>query len=289
MSMKIKTSELDSWVKEVDAVGGIWSKQSFELQTSFVLEYDTHVDKSLDPFSDEYFNQMTALHKEIYGKDIDQHVSEQYEFSFDQSLNGYNPYGSKDIRFISKHVHAASRLIKTLDLEPSAEICDLGSGWGLTSEIFSYCGAKVTAVDINKKYIELNTKRFNRFGYDSTAIHSGFDDINIDKKFDAVVFYESLHHSLRPWETIAKVKTLLKDSTGKIAISGEPIGTVWWPNWGIRLDAESVYVMHKFGWFESGWSKEFITSCFEMNDLSVAAHNTLEPHPGDIVLVATQK
>ena len=111
-------------------------------------------------------------------------------------------------------------------------------------------------------------------------------NINIDKKFDAVVFYESLHHSLKPWQTIAKAKAFLKDGTGKIAMSGEPINEFWWPHWGIRLDPESVYVMHKFGWFESGWSKDFITRCFEINGFDVAWNDNFSKDIGDFVLIA---
>ena len=34
-----------------------------------------------------------------------------------------------------------------------------------------------------------------------------------------------------------------------------------WPIWGLRLNAESIYVMKKFGWFENSWSQHFITTC----------------------------
>jgi 2-polyprenyl-3-methyl-5-hydroxy-6-metoxy-1,4-benzoquinol methylase len=287
--MVIRTSDLDSWINEVDSRGGIRSEESIDLRANFLLEFNTHVNTNLHPFSDEYFNQMLSLYKEISAKDVNQYSNEHTQFSFEQSLNGPNPYGSGDIRFVSQHVHAASRIIKMLDLPAEAELCDLGSGWGLTSEVFSFCGAKVTAVDINKDFVELNNQRFKKFGYNSIAIHSSFDDIDIDKKFDALVFYECLHHAIKPWETIANVKKLLKNNGGKIAIAGEPINTNWWPHWGLRLDAESIYVMRKFGWFESGWSKEFIIECFNMNGLNTICYDNLSSDPGDIVIIAVQE
>jgi hypothetical protein len=41
--------------------------------------------------------------------------------------------------------------------------------------------------------------------------------------------------------------------------------SVWWKNWGLRLDPESLYVARRYGWFESGWSQKFIRECFRRN------------------------
>ena len=42
----------------------------------------------------------------------------------------------------------------------------------------------------------------------------------------------------------------------------------FWKNWGLRIDdIESAYVARKFGWFESGWSGEFLEKCFRKNGM----------------------
>ena len=257
----MKTSNLDEWVAYVDSIGGITSL-SAEQKSEFSLIFETAVDKNLDPFSAEYHSQMASLYSEISNRKVDQETGEHVDFDFKTSLEGANPYGSVDIAFISRHVEAASKVMRYLELPPKADILDLGSGWGLTSEIFSYCGAKVKSVDINPSFVKLNNSRFQKLGYISDAEVSNFDNFRSPLQFDAIVFYESLHHSLDVTATIKNVKQFLKPETGKIVFAGEPINNIWWPNWGVRLDAESVYVMHKFGWFESGWSKEYITEVF---------------------------
>jgi len=72
---------------------------------------------------------------------------------------------------------------------------------------------------------------------------------------------------------------------GKITFAGEPINS-WWKSWGMRLDFLSVYCIRKFGWFENGWTKEFISECFNR----VGFNLTLLPHIGlrnGIIGVAT--
>ena len=52
---------------------------------------------------------------------------------------------------------------------------------------------------------------------------------------------------------------------GVIGFVGEPINDHWWKHWGLRLDEEPLFVARSHGWFESGWTLEFITDCFERN------------------------
>jgi hypothetical protein len=73
-----------------------------------------------------------------------------------------------------------------------------------------------------------------------------------------------LHHAVKPWETLASLDKSLKRG-GKIAFAGEPINEHWWKHWGLRLDIASVYCIRKFGWFESGWTLDFLGACFSRN------------------------
>ena len=91
---------------------------------------------------------------------------------------------------------------------------------------------------------------------------------NFESDFDAAFFYQSLHHCLKPWEIIAEVKEKLNPKKRLIAFTGEPIN-YFWKNWGLKLDIESVFVARKFGWFESGWSREFLEKCFMKNGMQL--------------------
>ena len=183
-------------------------------------------------------------------------------FPLEQNVDAPNPYGSNDVGFIAKHAHAVLAAVMASDLPAGASILDMGSGWGLSSEVMAFCGAKVTPVDINPDFVELNRRRAARLGLTSmTPIHSAFDTFETDSRFDLILFYECLHHSVRPWETLARVAPFVNPG-GKIAFAGEPINDAW-PTWGLRRDPLSVYCIRKFGWFESGWSASFITRAFE--------------------------
>ncbi|TIU30913.1 MAG: methyltransferase domain-containing protein, partial [Mesorhizobium sp.] len=98
-----------------------------------------------------------------------------------------------------------------------------------------------------------------RIGHKIGAVQGSFEDIPGDGLYDAVLYYESLHHAIKPWETLSLVHSRLNPG-GKLMLAGEPVNDIW-KHWGIRTDPLSIYCIRKFGWFESGWSADFISKC----------------------------
>lgn len=139
----------------------------------------------------------------------------------------------------------------------------MGCGRGLTSEIIAATGSTVIGIDIDDKMTEYSQGRAASRSLAIKRITSNYDNIissvGLDAQYDLALFCASLHHSTRPWSLLADIKSLLK-SNGVIAIIEEPINELWWEHWGIRLDSESVYVAAKYGWFESGFSCDFLYS-----------------------------
>ena len=138
----------------------------------------------------------------------------------------------------------------------------------------AFCGARVTAVDINPLFVDLITQRAARKNLPINARLSNFDDFLDEDRYDLAVFYECLHHAVKPWETLQHIALHLNPN-GKIAIAGEPI-VDYWQHWGIRTDCLSAYCVRKFGWFESGWSRDFITKAFDRAGFELH----LTPHTG---------
>jgi hypothetical protein len=128
----------------------------------------------------------------------------------------------------------------------------------------------VHAVDIDPVLGEVSRTRAAKRNYKLTRSDLNFDDVGFlaEGDFCAAFFYQSLHHCLKPWELIARLRTKLQPD-GVIAFAGEPIQTTWWSHWGLRLDPESVYVAREYGWFESGWSHQFISDCFTKNGMQL--------------------
>lgn len=255
-----QSDALDDFVAECDALGGIASPACRAATKGFRYHPKTAVDVTLDPFSDAYFAQQCAVYAEIAGRDIDQDTGEITPLDVDARVATANPYGERNIAFISKHCRTVLTALMVANVPPGARILDLGAGWGLSSEMMAYCGAEVTAVDINPGFIDLINRRTARSGLPIRTVQGNFDTVEPGAGFDMAFFYECLHHALRPLETLTRVAGFLGPK-GRIVFAGEPVNTIWWPHWGMRLDAESIYVMRKHGWFESGWSAEFICEC----------------------------
>jgi FkbM family methyltransferase len=148
---------------------------------------------------------------------------------------------------------------------------DMGAGWGLSSEFAAYLGLNVVAVDINASFVRLMSERVKRHGLPIQAVQSTFEDFTWAKPADLVLFYECLHHAVRPWTVISRLCGMLRPG-GRVLLAGEPINDFWWRHWGLRLDACSVYCIRKFGWFESGWSEPFLLQLLHRCSLTATIH-----------------
>lgn len=253
--------DLDTFVAEVDRLGSLGHPNVDLYLADFQLQFETQVNPQLDPFSTEYFSQQLALYTELSGRELDQTTGELTHFELDAHVAGSNPYNSGDVRFISKHTRTIYTCVMLANLPPNATVLDMGSGWGLSSEALAFCGTCVTAVDINPAFVELVQQRAARLRLPIKAVCAAFDTFQSADQFDLLLFYECLHHSVRPWETLRHLGQFVK-TDGKIIFAGEPVNRFWWPHWGLRLDPVSVYCIRKFGWWESGWTSEFISRCF---------------------------
>lgn len=258
---QVSRHQLDAFVDACDARGGPESAESAVYLSDFSYALEARVDQTLDPFSDAYVEQQLAVYREIAGRDLDQVSFEQAPVDVDRCVTGGNPYGIDDPGFIAPHALAVIQALWLAGLPPGASVLDMGCGWGLSTELIGFCGASVTCVDINPRFLALVEERARRRGLRVRTVLSAFDSLTLpdDEQHDLALFYESLHHAVRPWEVLERIAPHVR---GKIMISGEPIQKKWWKSWGLRLDPVSVYCMHKHGWFESGFSKPFITACF---------------------------
>lgn len=226
--------------------------------------FETEIDETLDPFSDAYFDSQIALYREVAGRDLDQTVGELHDIDITPNLAAANPMAIGDVAYISEHVRVVSTMLELAALRNEPEILDMGAGHGLAAEIFAFAGCRVTAVDIDPLLSELSRRRAAARNLPIERVVLNYDDLSAlpESHFEAAFFFQSLHHCLRPWDLVSQLRTKLVDG-GMIAFAGEPIQSIWWRNWGLRLDAESLFVARTLGWCEMGWSRGFIRSCFE--------------------------
>ena len=260
--INLTSLHLDEFVAYVDKNGGVGTSEFANLARNFIYSPEIKIDQALDPFSKTYCDQMIELYRELSGRDLDQETGEITSIDVEHHAVSANPYASTDIGFISKHARTVLTATMMANLPSGAKVLDLGCGWGLSTEMLEFTGAHVTAVDINSYFIELVERRSKRRLSDTRIIKSNFDSLDLDESYDMALFYECLHHAVRPWETLKHISTFVVPN-GRIVFAGEPINEFWWKNWGLRLDPLSLYCIRKFGWFESGWSRSFLGAMFD--------------------------
>lgn len=256
----ITPGNLDSFIASSDNVGPPGSPEVDEFWRGMRYVPETIVNQKLDPFGDEYAMQQVAVYQEIAGRDLDQHLNELTDFGMEGHIAGSNPYAHMlPPTTVGLHVGRVARAIQYSGLQIGDHVLDMGCGWGTSCELMAFCGLEVTGLDINPRFVELVNTRAKRIGHKVGAIQGSFENIPGDRSYDAVLYYESLHHAVRPWETLSLVHSRLKPG-GKLLLAGEPVNDMW-KHWGIRTDPLSIYCICKFGWFESGWSADFISKC----------------------------
>jgi 2-polyprenyl-3-methyl-5-hydroxy-6-metoxy-1,4-benzoquinol methylase len=267
----IHTSQLDEYKDTVNLARGDVNHPTVTTKyTNFAVAFDTPVDQTLSPFSSAYFDQQIQLYEEISGRKLNQVDGELHLANPEELIASVNPLGATDVNHMSEYCRAILTMLSLADLPADAKVLDMGAGHGVSSELFAFAGCKVHAVDIDPVLGDVSRTRAERRNYPITRSNLNFDDVGLIEADDysAAFFYQSLHHCLKPWELIGNLQSKLRPD-GVIAFAGEPIQTAWWNNWGLRLDPESVYVAREYGWFESGWSHQFISECFAKNGMQL--------------------
>ncbi|MGL5448181.1 MAG: class I SAM-dependent methyltransferase [Rhabdaerophilum sp.] len=268
----LKAEDLDAFVAHSDQLGGPDSPatQSYWANLRYESPLLSHPDA--DPYSDAYIQHQITLWQELSGRRFDQELNELCHFPFDNHLKASNPYARRDVSTFAHHLASLANVAIAADLPVAPRILDLGCGWGLTSEVFAFLGAEVTAIDIAQDFVDLVNARGKRLGLPMKAFRATFENFEAHDVFDMVLFYECLHHAVRPWAVLDRFANHLAD-TGKVVLAREPVQDLWWTHWGMRLDPFSIYCVRKFGWFESGFSLSFL------KNMAARAGFVVQEHP----------
>lgn len=283
--MIIGPTDLPQFVERIDALGGPGDSRVDAYWRDISYAPATSIDTDLDPFGAPYLEAQLNLYREISGRDLDQRINEHTIFNRAQHVEARNPYNHGDPSALAVQLIQLAKALRLAAPRRGSRIVDMGCGWGLSSELCAYLGLAVEAVDINGDFVALVRERSQRYGYGITALQSSFDDYVASGPIDLFLFYECLHHAVTPWTLTARLSAMLVPG-GKIVACGEPINTFWWPHWGMRLDPMSLYCMHKHGWFESGWSQDFIQRCFERALLNTRVIDDPDPMIGPIIVAS---
>lgn len=223
----------------------------------------------IDPFSADYLVAVRDWLSEITGRgDYDparDELSNYLAHHSDAAGQTFTPsiYGFGDSVFLGDMLQSFGAILKLLGVRRGQSVLEYGSGDGQISLALARMGCRVTAVDIEPRYLESITTQATAMGTSLLTVLGPFGTAEPDCKYDRILFFESFHHALEHQSIMKRLRDQLSPG-GWIIFAGEPIlaadshfrCTLPYP-WGPRLDGLSLRAMRSQGWCELGFTREY--------------------------------
>jgi ubiquinone/menaquinone biosynthesis C-methylase UbiE len=183
--------------------------------------------------------------------------AESTPFDFDAALVAPFPYSTGSAQTVGNQLMAIGHIMKTMALPPGSRVLELGPGWGNTTLALAQMGHHVTAIDIDPRFCELIAERARRAGVGIEVRQGDFAMVDaLDSTFDAVLFFESFHHSADHLALLERLNQVVA-ADGALVFAAEPISDALPAPWCLRLDGESLWAIRKNGWFELGFQEQY--------------------------------
>ncbi len=273
--------QLDSILEELDEAAAVSDDALRLVFPTFKMEVASEA--SADPYSLEYRKAQFGLYEKLAGKPY-QVTNEVSEFDVESAVSKPFPFYTRSAITVGNHLIAIGNLIKVMALPPGARILEFGPGWGNTTLWLAQMGYRVTAVDIERRFVDLIRERAKQASLDIETIQGDFQLIHsLQQKWDAVLFFECFHHCADHQELIRGLKRVL-EPTGKIVFGAEPITDDFPIPWGLRLDGESLWAIRKFGWCELGFQETYFRDLLARNGWNVSKYVCPETPWGTVFL-----
>lgn len=250
-------------VRDFVAEANALQTESYEKMIEFLNshKYNPSTSPPPDENSREFLEWQLALWKEISGRtDYSPSTCEaDNNVTLKSGLSNPFPYCTDDPSTTGNYLGAIGLIIKALSLKRGDRVIEFGVGWAHTTISLAKCGYKVTAIDIEKKFLDILTHKAAQEGLDISTHHGEFVDFPEKHiKYDAALFFECFHHCLNFQDLLLKLRSSLTEY-GRIVFCGEPFYGDWFDYpWGIRLDGHSIWAIRNFGWMELGFREDYI-------------------------------
>jgi SAM-dependent methyltransferase len=107
------------------------------------------------------------------------------------------PFGNAP-RETARHLIDFGYLVQLLEVHAGMRVCELGCGSGWLTCYLARAGAEAKRYDISPGMIEIARERAQAEHVDAHFEVADFEGLDLDRRFDACVVYDALHHSPRP-------------------------------------------------------------------------------------------
>lgn len=221
--------------------------------------------RSMDPFSPEYRDVVIEIYAKISGRQgYSPRLNELSPYLVDISDSRPGYYLAGSTTFAGEIICAMGSVLQTLALRPGQKLLEFGAGEGGIALEAAKCGADVTVVDIEKRYLSLIERRAHAAGVSIRTVLAEFGT-SVGEGYDVVLFYEAFHHSLDHMAVAERIKSMLLPG-GRLILAGEPVigshNEHWRPAvpfpWGLRMDGLSYRAIKAYGWMELGFQHEYL-------------------------------
>jgi 2-polyprenyl-3-methyl-5-hydroxy-6-metoxy-1,4-benzoquinol methylase len=259
--MKDSTFDLIEIDKFIDRISNASSETEISIEfANFTSAYD--LDVPTDPFSKVYREKQFTIYSKLTGLAYS-NSNEKSSFCTELAAVRPFPYFHESCGVVGNHLMAIGFIIKNLQLPPNARILEFGPGWGNLTIALAKMGFQVTAVDIEKNFIDLIKQRASMEQLDIQLIHDDFSFIHmVEEPYDAILFFECFHHASNHLALMAAFDKAVKKN-GIVCFASEPISDDFPIPWGLRMDGQSLWAIRKNGWLELGFNKKYFTSALE--------------------------
>jgi len=213
----------------------------------------------LDPFSPEYRAWVLDVYRAISGSDyncLNELVSTKQDE--DNFRIGY-PYHSGNPTVVASAYAQLTQVLCNLREQPPASILEFGAGWGNLTIPLAKTGYSVTALDIDRAFLDRLGKEAVNSGVEMSFIESDFIEYVSEKRgaYDAVIFLQSFHHCDDPLRLLTGIRENVLSENGSVYFFSEPITKDLVFPWGLRYSGESLWAIGCNKWFELGFQEDF--------------------------------
>jgi 2-polyprenyl-3-methyl-5-hydroxy-6-metoxy-1,4-benzoquinol methylase len=265
-------SLLDAYLDEVDAAAKISDDARRKMFLTF--EWRRPVIACTDPYAAEYRREQIGLYCKLAGVDSYDPANERTHFDIGEAVRCPFPYHTRSSQTVGDHLMSLGHLIKTAALSPGSRVLEFGPGWGNTTLALAQLGCEITAVEIEPNFIELIQRRVRAVGLEVETIQGDFSCLcDSGRVFDAVLFFESFHHSGDHLRLLDSLGRLVKED-GVAIFAGEPISRSFPVPWGVRLDGMSLWSIRRHRWLELGFRESYFVRTLARLGWTVTKHVT---------------
>ena len=227
--------------------------------------------EAADPRSAGYKQEVLDRYKALTGSDYSSGVEMT---STKQDFEIGDPWASRDLSV------AASELAKPIQVLQAfaaagniGRVIEFGSGRGNLALPLARAGLQVTAIDIDKAYLDGLSERARREKVQIETVHCDFIECGsrLEKAYDAAVFQSSFHHCLEFDALLQRISASVLKPGGCIYFFNEPVFKDYDFPWGLRYDGEGLWAIIKKHWLELGFSEDFFITLLNGHGYTVTA------------------